>query len=249
MIEAALDARDAAALDAIAETYDQAVPEPEAADRLGDLADSGAPIVGFLGKLIPQKGVELVLAAQPQFTHDAEALIVGFGSYREWLAALAIALRPRRRDRPGLAPRGGLDADRRGRRGGTPDGGDVHRPARPPLRAGRPVGDGRAGGAVDPRGGLRHGRGRGGGGGRAAARRTPFWAGRGRRRAGSRGRTPGAVLVRARRRDRSTGSPQASTRCWDCPSRCERAPRRSVSAFVGREWTWDRTAARILAAW
>ena len=47
------------------------------------MAASNTPIVGFLGKLIPQKGVELLLAAHQALAHDAEALIVGFGSHRE----------------------------------------------------------------------------------------------------------------------------------------------------------------------
>ena len=70
-------------------------PSPTPPAGLRTLAGSGAPIVGYLGKLIPQKGVELVLAAQRAVQRDTEALIVGFGSHREWLAALAIALRPR----------------------------------------------------------------------------------------------------------------------------------------------------------
>ena len=96
LVERALEARDAAALDAIAATYDQAVPEPEAAARLRALADGDTPIVGYLGKLIPQKGVELVLCAHRGLAHDTEMLVVGFGSHREWLAALASALRRRR---------------------------------------------------------------------------------------------------------------------------------------------------------
>jgi glycosyltransferase involved in cell wall biosynthesis len=42
-----------------------------------------------------------VLGAQQLLTHDTAALIVGFGGYREWLAALAMALR--RDDRGALA--------------------------------------------------------------------------------------------------------------------------------------------------
>ena len=56
--------------------------------------------MGYLGKLIPQKGVELFLEAQPALRHDAAALVVGFGSDRDWLAALSIALR--RDDREAL---------------------------------------------------------------------------------------------------------------------------------------------------
>ncbi len=55
-------------------------------------AGTSGPIVGYLGKLIPQKGVELMLQAHRSADHVARALVVGFGSYREWLAALAIAL-------------------------------------------------------------------------------------------------------------------------------------------------------------
>ena len=88
----ALAARDAGALDALADSYDQSVPEPDAAARLRTLARAEGPVIGYLGKLIPQKGVELMLAAHRLARHDAHALAVGFGSNREWLAALAFAL-------------------------------------------------------------------------------------------------------------------------------------------------------------
>ncbi|HVF07861.1 MAG TPA: glycosyltransferase [Actinomycetota bacterium] len=84
--------RDRDLLDALAGTYDQDVPDPAAATRLRNLAATDEPIVGFLGKLIPQKGVELVLAAHRTLRHASSALIVGFGSHREWLAALDTAL-------------------------------------------------------------------------------------------------------------------------------------------------------------
>jgi glycosyltransferase involved in cell wall biosynthesis len=89
----ALDRRDAGALGALAAGYDHDVPEPDAATRLRALSERDVPVVGYLGKLIPQKGVELLLAGHHVARHDAAALIVGFGSYREWLAALEIALR------------------------------------------------------------------------------------------------------------------------------------------------------------
>ena len=91
-VERALAARDAEALEALADTYDQSVPEPDAATRLRTLARADGPVIGYLGKLIPQKGVELMLAAHRIARHDAHALVVGFGSHREWLAALAFAL-------------------------------------------------------------------------------------------------------------------------------------------------------------
>jgi glycosyltransferase involved in cell wall biosynthesis len=92
-VERALERRDAGAIDALFDTYDENAPEPDAASRLRALAGHDEPIVGYLGKLIPQKGVELFLAADRALRHDAAALIVGFGSDRDWLAALAIAAR------------------------------------------------------------------------------------------------------------------------------------------------------------
>ncbi|HEX7247782.1 MAG TPA: glycosyltransferase [Actinomycetota bacterium] len=88
----ALSDHDRDALDALAGTYDQDVPDPDAATRLRYLAVTDEPVVGYLGKFIPQKGVELVLAAHRATQHPSSALIVGFGSHREWLAALDIAL-------------------------------------------------------------------------------------------------------------------------------------------------------------
>ena len=92
-VERALDARNDEAIAALFDRYDEDVPEPDAAARLRALADRDVPIVGYLGKLIPQKGVELLLQAQPALEHDAAALVVGFGSDRDRLAALSIALR------------------------------------------------------------------------------------------------------------------------------------------------------------
>ncbi len=87
----ALAARDAAALDALAGAYDQAVPDPEAARRLRTLAPGEGPLVGYLGKLIPQKGVDHLLAALG-LVEPVKGVIVGFGRYRDWLAALTYAL-------------------------------------------------------------------------------------------------------------------------------------------------------------
>jgi glycosyltransferase involved in cell wall biosynthesis len=91
--EAALPTADVDALDALAQSYDQTVPDPTAAAELRALAASDAPIVGYLGKLIPQKGVALLLAALTRTAAAPSMLIVGFGSERERLHALALALR------------------------------------------------------------------------------------------------------------------------------------------------------------
>jgi glycosyltransferase involved in cell wall biosynthesis len=83
----AIEQRNARALEDLAHRYDQSVPDPTAAERLRALASHEGPLVGYLGKLIPQKGVELFLAALPRLRTDAKALVVGFGLFREWLTA------------------------------------------------------------------------------------------------------------------------------------------------------------------
>jgi glycosyltransferase involved in cell wall biosynthesis len=89
----ALEERDAAELDRLAAGYDQGAPDPEAAARLRALASGTEPLVGYLGKLIPQKGVELLLQALPGAgAGRARGLVIGFGTFREWLAGLTIAL-------------------------------------------------------------------------------------------------------------------------------------------------------------
>ena len=125
-VERALDARDAAAIDALKERYEEFAPERGAAARLRGVAARGGPTVGYLGKLIPQKGVEHFLQARAALRHDPATLVVGPGSGREWLAALTIALR--RGDRPAiewLRAEGGLplEADAVGgpRRASTSD--------------------------------------------------------------------------------------------------------------------------------
>jgi glycosyltransferase involved in cell wall biosynthesis len=82
--------RDAARLDELATRYDQAVPEPGAAGALERLAAAPGPVVGSFGKLIPPKGVHLLLEASRRARADHELLVVGFGSFREWLGAYAM---------------------------------------------------------------------------------------------------------------------------------------------------------------
>jgi glycogen(starch) synthase len=125
-VERALEARDDQAIAALFDTYDEDVPEPDAAARLRRLAGRDALIVGYLGKLIPQKGAEHLLEAQPALSREAAALVVGFGSDRDWLAALTIALRAG--DRPAvewLRDVGGLPVDPSAARGPSADRVDV----------------------------------------------------------------------------------------------------------------------------
>lgn len=91
-VERALAARDADELGRLAATYDQDVPDPDAAARLRDLAGSERLLVGYLGKLIPQKGIELLLAGAYLARTATDVLVVGFGTHRERLQALAQAL-------------------------------------------------------------------------------------------------------------------------------------------------------------
>ena len=88
----ALAARDADALDALAHRYDQAMPDATAASTLRAVAERDRPLIGYFGKLIPQKGVELLLQAARATETDPDVLVVGFGLHREWLTALAAAL-------------------------------------------------------------------------------------------------------------------------------------------------------------
>lgn len=125
-VERALDARDEKALDALFDRYDEDVPEPDAPMRLRKLSEGDGSIVGYLGKLIPQKGAELLLEAQPALRHDTSALVVGFGSDRDWLAALTIALRRGDRSAIGwLRDVGGLPVDPAATPGTTGDRLDV----------------------------------------------------------------------------------------------------------------------------
>lgn len=81
-------------LTALATTYDDRQVELGAGAALAGLSPT-APIVTFVGKLIQQKGVHLVLAAWPLVLAEhphAQLVIAGFGKLREGLAALTVAL-------------------------------------------------------------------------------------------------------------------------------------------------------------
>lgn len=88
----ALSSRDEAALDRLAREYDQTAPDPRAPDVLRDLATHRGPVVGYLGKLIPQKGVERFVEALALLGPEVRGLVVGFGTFREWLTALVAAI-------------------------------------------------------------------------------------------------------------------------------------------------------------
>ena len=69
--------------------------EAGAAAALRSVDPQREPIVGYVGKLIVSKGVDLLLAAWPLVTAavpDARLLVIGFGTYRDALARLAAAM-------------------------------------------------------------------------------------------------------------------------------------------------------------
>ena len=87
-------------LDALADRLEGADAAPWGGERgaaaaLRSLDPRGGPIVAFVGKLIVNKGVDLLLAAWPLVLErepDARLVIVGFGEYRAGLERLAGAL-------------------------------------------------------------------------------------------------------------------------------------------------------------
>jgi glycosyltransferase involved in cell wall biosynthesis len=92
-VRTATEAGDAAALNDLARSYDQTVPDPDAPDRLRELAGLEGRLVGYLGKFIPQKGVHHLIAALALLgEHTPRGLLIGFGLWREWLASLVGAL-------------------------------------------------------------------------------------------------------------------------------------------------------------
>jgi glycosyltransferase involved in cell wall biosynthesis len=249
-VERALDARDDRAIDALFDQYEEDVPEPDASTRLRRLADRDGPIVGYLGKLIPQKGVELFLEAQPALRHDAAALVVGFGSDRDWLAALSIALR--RDDREAiewLRDVGGLPVDpdavpdrTEGRLDVTFTGLLDHRYAPGALAAmdvqvvpsileeafGMVAAEGSAAGALP-----------------IVARHSGL------------AEVAGALEAEVGRPGVFSFEPgegavgrlaQGIDRLLSLPVEEREELRRAVSSFVGEHWTWERTATKLLAA-
>jgi glycosyltransferase involved in cell wall biosynthesis len=249
-VERALDARDARALAALFDRYEEDVPEPDAAAGLRRLAARDGPIVGYLGKLIPQKGVELFLEAQPGLRHVAAALIVGFGSDRDWLAALSLALR--RGDRGAvewLRDVGGLPVDPDATPAPTSDRPDVtftglldHRYAPGVLAAmdvqvvpsilqeafGMVAAEGAAAGAlpiVARHSGLAE---------VAAALEAEVG------RPGVFSFEPGEGAVHR--------LAEGIDRLLSLATEEREELRRAVSSFVAEHWTWERTATRLLAA-
>lgn len=92
--EFVLQDREAALGDLLAEARndppnggDERLPDDGNADRLASFLTGPGPLVVYFGKLIEQKGVQLLLEAMKQI--DARLVVVGFGPYRAALEAAA----------------------------------------------------------------------------------------------------------------------------------------------------------------
>lgn len=69
--------------------------ETAGAQAVGHLADGSGPLVAFVGKLIPAKGIDLLVAAWPlvlQQQPTARLAVVGFGGWRETVEDLCQTL-------------------------------------------------------------------------------------------------------------------------------------------------------------
>ncbi|MEX0989126.1 MAG: glycosyltransferase [Actinomycetota bacterium] len=91
-VRAAVEARDADAIDALGSRYDPFVPDRQAAGRLRRLSGFHGPLVASLGKLIPEKGVETFVESVGPLEGRVRGLVVGFGGFREWIEALLVTL-------------------------------------------------------------------------------------------------------------------------------------------------------------
>ncbi len=193
-------------------------PEPGIRDRYGLAA--GRPVILYVGRLSPEKRVNMLLHAVARLARDAQLAIAGTGPADGALRAAAARLgagatgpvpRPRARRRPARAVPGGGRV-RHHVRGGTAeprrDGGDGQRPAGgrgpdrrairpgcPLLRGGRHTGGALCGNRAAGGGGIRRGRG-GRGAARAAARAGPGRAAFPGGDDGWRGRVRGPVPAR-----------------------------------------------------
>ena len=81
-------------LRAVSASYDARATDRDAGERLGALLESGGPLVIYVGKLIHSKGVHSLISAFARIHRrtDAKLLVVGYGTFREGLEALTLAL-------------------------------------------------------------------------------------------------------------------------------------------------------------
>ncbi len=82
------------ALRRISTSYDARSHDEDAGERLERFISADAPLVVYAGKLIHSKGVHSLLSAfaRVRIETGARLLVIGFGTFREGLEALALAL-------------------------------------------------------------------------------------------------------------------------------------------------------------
>ncbi len=81
-------------LKTLSDGYQPRRHDVDAGVRIRRLLDGDAPVILYVGKLIHSKGVHCLLSAfaRVRKTHDASLLVIGYGTFREGLEALALAL-------------------------------------------------------------------------------------------------------------------------------------------------------------
>ena len=244
-VRAAVERRDAAALEALPRRYDQTVPDPDAHARVRALAGYDGALLGYFGKLIVQKGVERLIEATARSSDRAHAMVIGFGLFREWLEALVTAFDADESALEWLRDASGMQLERLVRVPGLTErvtftGRLDHRYAPAALAAldvqvvpstleeafGMVAAEGAAAGAlplVARHSGLAE---------VASALETEVG------RSGLFSFEPG---------DGATGRVEAGIQTILALPDAERAElREAISRYVGREWTWDHTAQRLL---
>ena len=84
----------AGALREIAASYDARSHDNDAGEWTRSFLDRGGPLVVYVGKLIHSKGVHSLLSAFARVRKEtgARLLVIGFGTFREGLEALALSL-------------------------------------------------------------------------------------------------------------------------------------------------------------
>ena len=84
----------ASALREVAASYDARAHDTDAGERIRGFIDGEGPIVVYVGKLIHSKGVHSLLSvfARVRKQTGARLLVIGFGTFREGLEALTLAL-------------------------------------------------------------------------------------------------------------------------------------------------------------
>jgi glycosyltransferase involved in cell wall biosynthesis len=96
-------------LRAISEQYEPRRHDTDAGVRIRRLLDGDAPVIVYLGKLIHSKGVHCLLSAfaRVRRVSGARLLVIGYGTFREGLEALTLALSTGNRRVAGLLAEGG----------------------------------------------------------------------------------------------------------------------------------------------